>query len=510
MNNRKAAVISTGVNIFSKGIAFFNTLVISFFFGVQNATDVYFTVIGLTALFCTFVNNLDYFIIIPEAIRLRQQKDESQSRAFVNSFFSIYLVIGAIFTLIIFLNPVFIFQNFSKIPQENLSSHKLLLLAAGPIVFLQLINGLLSATLSSYRFFILSSITSLANGLCAIFLTIALHHDLGINITILGIVIGYMVSNSILIYVLKSKLNWKFSEISFQGHKRIWKSIFYIQMNVLPVFIRSYVVVYFMSGMGESLITCLTYAQNIVIIPEAFVLSQLFNVLGIRLSEFAAKQDIARTKDMNYRIISILFTLMIPITAVLMICNTDIVKVLFFRGNFSMENAQLVSYCLFYLALLLPTRIPDILFVKLFSSYMLHRYSSVLLSFCHILITLGVIVGIRYYGLYGYFIAILLGYYFLMPLTGLLILKKKLPQLLDIRIAKFLLACLIAIAACIPVLYLLNKNIVIDNSAIHILLQTAVTFVLFISMLILLRQKTELYNHVRWVFNRQIHEQKAD
>ena len=96
-----------------------------------------------------------------------------------------------------------------------------------------------------------------------------------------------------------------------------------------------------------------------------------------------------------------------------------------------------------------------------------------------------------------------------MPVTGLLILKKKLPQLLDVRIAKFLLACLIAIAVCIPVLYLLNKNIVVDNSVIQILIQTAVTFVLFISMLILLRQKKELYSHVRWVFNRQIHEQKA-
>ena len=69
---KKGVVISTLLNIVAKGITFLNTLIITFFFGAQFQTDIYFYIIAVVSLLCSMINGIDLLVLIPESMRIKE------------------------------------------------------------------------------------------------------------------------------------------------------------------------------------------------------------------------------------------------------------------------------------------------------------------------------------------------------------------------------------------------------------------------------------------------------
>ena len=426
---KKGVVVSTLLNVFAKGIVFLNSLIIAFYFGANTGTDIYFYILSVVALITNTINGIDYLVLVPQSMKIREQKSEEEAQKFINFFIYSYLIIGIVLSLMGTFAPVFLYTLFSKYDINILNSNIKLLYLGSLIILFQLLNNFLSAVLTSYKFFSASIISGLINSIFSISFTVFFHSKLGIVGTMVGVATGYGINFFILIYVLKRYQKWKFTAVRFMKDKRVWKNIGLMQINILPVWMRNYFAIYFLTGMGAGIITSFNLAQMFAALPEIFILTQVASVAGIKLSELAAKKDLVQTNILLINILKTLFIIIIPIALVMVIANKEIIQLAFERGSFHKDSITTTALCFFYLSLILPSKIFDSLFTRLFTSFQLYGISTLFAFIAHTLITLVLYVLTTHYKLHGYFIAMLVGYYLIVPATFLIIIKYRIDNI---------------------------------------------------------------------------------
>jgi putative peptidoglycan lipid II flippase len=440
---KRGIIASTVLNVFAKGIGFLNTLIIAFYFGANTGTDIYFYILSVAVLITSSINGIDYLILVPQSMKIREQVSELAAQKFINFFIYSYVIIGFLLAFMGIAAPVFFYTLFSKYDTVLLQHNYNLLYLGSLIILFQLINNLLSAVLTSYKFFTVSIISGLVNSVFSILFTIFFHEKLGILGTVTGITLGYFINFLILVYILKRYQNWNFTAVQFIKDKLVWKNIGLMQVNILPVWVRNYFTLYFLTGMGAGIITSLNLAQMLAALPEIFILTQVASVVGIKFSELAAKNDITTTNTLLIQILQTLFLIIIPIALVMAIANKEIIQLAFQRGNFQKNSSAITAFCFFYFAILLPSKIMDTLFSRLFTSFQLYGISTLFAVIAHTLITIVLYVLTVNFKLPGYFLTLIIGYYVIMPVTFLLIVKYKLKAIKIKLIIKEILILLI-------------------------------------------------------------------
>lgn len=441
---KRGIIVSTIMNVFAKGIGFLNTLIIAFYFGANTGTDIYFYILSVTALITSTINGIDYLVLIPQSMKIREQQSEQAAQTFINFFIYSYIIIGIVLAIAGAFAPVFFYTLFSKYDVNLLNSNNKLLYLGSLVILFQLINNLLSAVLTSYKFFTASIISGLINSIFSILFTVFFHDKLGLVGTMLGITLGYCINFVILLCVLKWHQKWRFTSVKLMKDKFVWKNIGLMQINILPVWIRSYFTIYFLTGMGTGVITSLNLAQMLAALPEVFILSQVASVVGIKFSELAAKKDLVQTNILLINILKTLFVIIIPIALIMLIANKEIIQIAFERGSFQKNSITTTAFCFFFFSLLLPSKIFDILFSRLFTSFQLYGIGTLFAVIAHTLITTVLYFLTSAFQLQGYFIALLAGYYLIMPVTFLLIIKFKMASVNTDKIVKDTLLLLLS------------------------------------------------------------------
>lgn len=476
---KKGVVISTLLNIIAKGITFLNTLIITYFFGTQFQTDVYFYIIAVVTLLCSTINGIDLLVLIPEFMRIKEQDSEKRARQFCNFFLWCYLGLGILFSIMIIAGPVAFYSLFSKFDFEKLAAYRQMLYFGGVIIIFQLLNGLLTSILTSYKYFTASITAGLINSLFAILFTISLQHRFGIGATLFGVLFGYAINFFILIVVMIKKMHWDFLDTVVMKDKRVWKNIALIQLNILPVWIKNYLVVFLLTGLGAGVLTAMNLAQNIALIPEVFIVTQVVSIAGIKFSELNAKQDYESiTRLFNY-LFSTLLTVMIPIALVFCICSQEIISIAYLRGSFNSSSLVITAYCFFFLALIIPFKVADILFSRLFTSLQLYSVAVLFAFIAHGLFALLTYLLTTYYKLPGYFWSLLIGNYVLVSTAFILIIRIKAGYLISNNVLfKNLFRLFLITAVTALVTYLIKPYINFTN-IINVCLISAIVAVLF-------------------------------
>ncbi|NOT91585.1 lipid II flippase MurJ [Ferruginibacter sp.] len=477
---KKGVVISTFLNVFTKGIGFLNTLIIAFYFGANTGTDIYFYILAVAALITSTINGIDYLVLVPQSMKLRQQKSEQEAQTFINFFIYTYIAIGLLLALAGTAAPVFFYTLFSKYDVNLLNHNHSLLYLGSLIILFQLINNLLSAVLTSYKFFTASIISGLINSVFSILFTVFFHSQLGLLGTMLGIVIGYAVNFLMLLYILKRYQKWNFLAVKLMRDKLVWKNIGLMQVNILPVWLRNYFTIFFLTGMGAGVITAVNLAQMLAALPEIFILTQVASVVGIKFSELAAKNDTEQTNILLINILRTLFLIIIPIALVMAIANKEVIALAFQRGSFSTNSITITAFCFFYFSLLLPAKVFDVLFTRLFTSFQLYGISTLFAVIAHTIITTVLYFLTTHFQLQGYFIALLIGYYLILPLTSFIIINYKIATVkIAVIITDTILLIIIAAIVYLLANYLFGLLGAI-NAIIKIIILTFVVFVPFI------------------------------
>lgn len=407
---KKGILLSTGLNFFAKGIAFLNIIAITHFFGTQTSTDIYFFVISVVLIISTTINGIDLLVIIPEAMKLRNRTDEKSSRLFLNFFFWLYLFLGAFLCLIILVSPTLFFNIFSKFGIEKLNQHKELLYAGSVIVLFQFVNSYLTSVLTSYKYFSIAIFTSLLNSILCILLTVSLHKSLGINGTMIGLAAGYTLNFSLLVIILKRKMHWRFSEVTWMKNKIVWQNIALMQVNILPLWIRNYIGLYLLSGL-PGVVTSLNLGQQLSSVPEILLTSQLLTVAGIKFNELHGTEKFKDANEVYLKTVFFGISITLSIAAFFILFSKSIVTLGFLNSITNEKSLLEVTLVFSILAISIPAKLIAGISTSMLTSFQKIRSTITISAIVHIAVTVLMILLIKQLGLLGYLIGVNVHYF---------------------------------------------------------------------------------------------------
>jgi putative peptidoglycan lipid II flippase len=459
---KKGVIFSTGLNIVARGVGFINTLVLAYYFGANASTDIYFMVLSIVMIITGIINMIDFLILIPEAMKLREKESEEASRRFLNFFICLYACIGLLIALVVIASPVFFYSVFSKFDSLILHQNNKILYVGSTIILFQLLNNLLNAILSSYKFFTTSILTGLINSLFAIVITVCFHRQLGIVGTISGIAIGYVINFILLASVLKYYQKWKFSQVGWMKKKIIWKNIGIVQLNILPIWLRNYVTLYLLSGLESGIITSVNLAQQVTLILEALLISQVLSVVGIKFSECYSKKDFDKAAELFTDISKILIVFILPLVILVVLYSNEILYFIFAKKSFNENVRTNIELALKYLIVLMPFSMLNSLSTRLFASFQAISKTLVPSIISHSIFLILAVLLITNFGFIGYLYSQIAGFAVLMFLFYI-ILKKEFPIIKFNEIILFVFKQALFNLAAALCIFQLNKYIFFLN-----------------------------------------------
>jgi len=345
---------STFFNVIAKSIGFINSIFIAFFFGTQAQTDVYFYAIAAVWLVASFFVGFSTSVLIPESIRLREQRSARESQAFLNFFLYFFAITAAAITAMFYSAPVRIFTLCSSFDSTVLLANKQMLLVSIPLIALMMLSTYLLDILTSYKYFTQPMIASMINSLFSIVFMLLFHGRLHVLSIMYGILAGYALNVGLLLALLKSRLAWNFTPRFVRLPRKVVADILFSQAGNFTSFLAYYFPLYLLSGLGAGTIAALNFGKQISEMPNQFISTQFSSVAGVKYAELYARDDFCGLDATLSRTVNFLVFILVPVTCLAILFDREIVTVLFKRGRFDDASVAASSMFLRYCILSLP------------------------------------------------------------------------------------------------------------------------------------------------------------
>jgi putative peptidoglycan lipid II flippase len=351
---KKGIAVSSIFNFFAKIISFGNSIVIAYYFGTQGKTDVYVYSFATISLISAFLTNLNGLILIPESMRIREQEGLLKSMHFLNWFIYIFLFIGLVFTLVLYINPVKSFIFFSKFDSELLRNNVDILFCVIPMLTLVVLSSLFTEILVSFKYFTLPMMAGMINSVLSIVFVAVFHARLDILSITTGLLAGFALNIIILVFLLRKQLNWDFRIKKIKIRKQVFKNIFYAQAGNITTVLGTYIPLYLISGFNQGVVTALNYGRNLANIPDQLITIQFSSIFGIKLNEVFATGEVNRSNNVFLSSVNMLFFILVPVSIIMSFFSKEIVTILYMRGKFDVTSVESTSQFLKYFSLSLP------------------------------------------------------------------------------------------------------------------------------------------------------------
>ncbi len=331
---KRGTALSVLFNIISKGVLFLLTIVIARHFGSNIKTDIYFFVFAAMILFSSFVNSIDTAVLIPESMRLREEKGDKPASEFLNFFLLIYLAIGILFTVVMYFFGAKVFGFISRFSESDIITYHNYFWAGSFFFIFHVLTNYLNNVLTSLKYFSLPMIISSFKSCIAIICIFLLEADYDVLSVFLAGLISYAVNLVIQLYVLRYVAGWNFKFRSSGIRKKIWGNVLYAELGQVTNVASNMFPLYLLSGFGSGIISVMNYGKNIADIPNTLVTSQFANVSGIKLNEQVAVEDYAGMNITFLRTSKLLVFLLVPMGFYCFVFATPIVELFYQSSNF--------------------------------------------------------------------------------------------------------------------------------------------------------------------------------
>lgn len=403
----KGMVLSVIFNIISKGILFLLTIIIARYFGSNIKTDIYFFVFAAMILFSGLINNMDTAVLIPESMRLRVKEGDEKAAAFLNYFLLIYVIIGLLFTVMMYFFGATVFGLISKFSEADMRTyHNYFWLGSLFFIFMVLTN-LINAILTSLKYFTIPMLISSINSIvviAAIFLFKANYDVLSIFI---GGLMAYTINLIILLVVLKTIAGWHFNMGASGLTKKIGRDILYAGLGQVTTVAGSMLPLYLLSGFGSGVISVMNYGKNIADIPNTLLTSQLANVSGIKLNEQVAQKDYSGMNATFLSTSKFLVFILVPVGFFLFVFAEPIIHLFYVRGNFGAVAAEGTAVFMKLLAVTVFSIAINAMVTRIFIAKQAIKQGFIYQLIMSLLLMLLIWGFVKIYGPYGYGYAII-------------------------------------------------------------------------------------------------------
>jgi putative peptidoglycan lipid II flippase len=342
----KAAFNNTLIGFVSRIITYLSFMLIAYIFGTQLSTDIYYLGISFVVAVSGVFTILIIHIFSPILIKLRTQVSYKSAISFASSVMSWTFLLAGGLCLAICLFSVTIFSNISKFNPQSLQINQSLLLYFGFILFFTIAVEFMRVFIQSMGYFTTTAIISLLQSIILIVCIASLSGMLKVQSLAIGTLLSLIIQFFLLYkYIL---INNHRLYINFAFNNYLKKML----IVGIPLWIAHLVTMgatyyndFIASGLQTGVLTAMSFAQRIYLLPILIIVAPIQEVINIKISEsyFINKQLLI---TQYIKIIKILFFLLVPITFFIIIFRYEIVHILFVRGKFGVKDAEITANCL--------------------------------------------------------------------------------------------------------------------------------------------------------------------
>lgn len=292
---KSGAIHSSILSISSKLAAFIMQLLISYYYGANTSTDIFFYLYGIAILLGTYIQSLCTSVLVPHAMTLRQKslKEEMRFHNVHFYFFTILGILSLIIVLILFeygYTRWMINYSIDRIEKNIYTCYCFFLF----ILLLASINYL-NEILISHKYFSFGSLSMPIINLSSIVTLLCFGNCFSIQILMFNCCFTSFFLLLGIFWFMKRKLKWDFSIIKYNYLKKCWKQLIGISLNQVVLILTNIIPLYLLSGYQSGIVTIVNYAQKIVQVPLAWI-QQIAVVLQIKLNTLYAKNAICSIK----------------------------------------------------------------------------------------------------------------------------------------------------------------------------------------------------------------------
>ncbi|MFO1522268.1 MAG: lipid II flippase MurJ [Kiritimatiellia bacterium] len=399
---KRGLAASTVCNLAVQASGFAVLLLFTSFFGAGPRTDVFLYMSGAISLVIAFVTGLNGTVIIPEYMRLDAREGRPQAMAFANGWLVLSGSVAAAAGLCLLLFPAAILRATSRFDEETIASGQAILILLAPSLLGEVAVSAMTEILAANKFFTVPMITALVNRGAQVACLVALHSRLDVRSMALGSLLAYAVQVPALGLLLSRFLRWDFGTARWRGFGRAWKNAGIASIGNLLTSLAQMVPLYMITGLGPGVVSAMNYAQRINNIPQAFLVSHVSSLTGIKLNEIHARGESGRVDAAFQRSARGLVFILTPLAAFLFLNARAIVGVLLERGSFDAHAGATAAMFLRYMALTLPLLGINTITARLFMSAQKIKAAVWFQTAQNLILATAMYVGIRRFGAPGY------------------------------------------------------------------------------------------------------------
>ncbi len=401
-NINKAIAFSMGFSLFGKVFNFSQSLVVSYAFGTNQSTDILFYILSMVILLTTLLSSINQQIIIPNAIDLRNNTSEEDSKKFIMYVYSIYLLIGIIVTAVLAISPDSILNALSKLNYGQIRENILIIRLIIPVFLLIIINTYIMDVFTSYKYFTLPMVLDMLKNLVIIAFVLLFKGKMSVVSLAMGVLAGnvlqFLVLNGLLFRVLKCRFSIKKYPLS----AKLKRNTGFVIAGQLTTFLNGFAVMFLMSGFEAGIYSAMDYSVKINTVFSLAIIGQIVTVVGINILELYTRKDFEKLNTVFLAYLKSSLFFLLPFSFIISMNSENIISILFERGRFSREAAVWAGGFLRYFALTLPYVLINSFVVRLIIAKQIQRTAFFWQTSQSIFNVVVIWAAIHFLGFYGY------------------------------------------------------------------------------------------------------------
>lgn len=398
--NRNIAY-SIAFSLLAKGLSFFQSIVVSWQYGAGRSTDILYFAVAFIVSCTTICNTINQHVIIPNYIRMRDLRGEKEAMRFANLVFTIYVVLGILAVLFIFLFPVPVYTGLSKFGAEALLQNRQVLQITAPMLLLMIVNMLITDLFTAYKHFTMPMVVDMIKSGIVIVATLLPWAGGSVANLALAMLAANLLQFVFLIFALFLILKWKPQLGKVQLEKKVGANVFYVILGQVVVFFANILVMNLISGFADGVYTSMEYAQKVNTVIASVIITQLTTIIGIQIIEHYNENQLDKLSSVFSNYMRGSFYVIAPICFALSLCAKPLMSLLFERGRFGAEAAGTSAGFFSVFILIIPFNLLGEFINRLVIAHQMQRLSVIWKIVLNIFMMLCLFVFVRWQGFLG-------------------------------------------------------------------------------------------------------------
>lgn len=471
-------------SIVSKSMSFLVETLIAHKYGACQDTDIFYLVEGVIFSITPMLSVGIFKVFIPEYRRLCLKHYIYEAERLTSNLMIVFILISICFFFVFMLFSSRIIYLFA--PGFNLESNihaSYLLRILSPILIFGPLSTIPSSILQSKSLFYKSQMKEIVYFIFPLFFLLCISNDSSIDSLAVSVTVGYIFTCVFQYILLNPYIKYRFKAVFWDRITvKILKAYPIACINALILQLNNIIDRIFSSTLTVGSVTYLNYGCKVINVFEGLFLSSINLAMFPHLTELISQKSKEEVRSFLTRYFSILIAILVPISSLLFISSHDIILILFGHGQFNSESVNVTSdvlkmYTIGFIAMGLTTVTNDIFYIKnkvkpLLYTTILNICSNIILDF----------IFIKYLGVSGLCLATAISLYITLMAKWYYMRQYILPNR---SFWKNCLTILFAVLLVSPILYLINKTLLITYAAFVRLLLGGIVYFLSYAIILL-------------------------